>query len=240
MILPGHRGDHRPPFGFAVALAAAGLLTVAALPAAAQDDPDPAPSSAPTFGFASSGAMGLGAGLGAILATRPPEAAEPDPVEPDGAAPPSEAALTDAPAAVVVAPPSPAPPAVAPGQGWAATVTRVAPAVPAPGPATPRPRAQAGPHELLGAASYYWQSTRTASGEAFDRDGLTAAHRTLPMNTRVRVTNIANGRSVVVRINDRGPFKPGRVIDLSLGAARTIGMERQGVAPVKVEVLGAT
>lgn len=91
---------------------------------------------------------------------------------------------------------------------------------------------------ILGIASFYWQGQRTATGERFNPNGLTAAHRSLPFGTRVRVTNKRNGRSVVVRINDRGPFIRGRVIDLSLGAARAIGMVGNGLAPVKVEVLG--
>jgi len=89
-----------------------------------------------------------------------------------------------------------------------------------------------------GMASYYWQGTRTASGARFNPDGLTAAHRTLPFGTKVRVTNKRNGRSVVVTINDRGPFIRGRIIDLSRGAAGVIGMRSAGVAPVSVEVLG--
>ncbi len=105
------------------------------------------------------------------------------------------------------------------------------------------------PHEIVtrvrstlrGMASYYghdFSGNKTATGERFNPEGLTAAHRTLPFGTRVRVTNTRNGRSVVVRINDRGPFIRGRIIDLSLGAARTLGMMSSGVAPVKVEVLG--
>ena len=78
---------------------------------------------------------------------------------------------------------------------------------------------------------------RTANGEVFTSAELTAAHKTLPFNTRVRVTNLSNGRSVVVRINDRGPFKPGRVIDLSRAAARQLDMVRSGVARVRLEVL---
>jgi rare lipoprotein A len=87
-----------------------------------------------------------------------------------------------------------------------------------------------------GIASYYASGSRTASGAAFNPDGLTAAHRSLPFGTRVRVTNRANGSSVIVTINDRGPFVGGRVIDLSRGAARAIGMG--GLAPVSLEVLG--
>ena len=89
-----------------------------------------------------------------------------------------------------------------------------------------------------GMASWYGESQMTASGERFDKHALTAAHRTLPMGTRVRVTNTRNGKSVVVRINDRGPYSKGRIIDLSEAAARQLGMIDAGVAPVQLEVLG--
>ncbi len=75
-----------------------------------------------------------------------------------------------------------------------------------------------------GTASWYGSGHRTANGERFNPNGLTAAHRSLPFGTMVRVTNEANGRTVVVRINDRGPFVGGRIIDLSRGSARAIGM----------------
>ena len=89
-----------------------------------------------------------------------------------------------------------------------------------------------------GYATYYDEPQRTASGERFDPNGFTAAHRTLPLGTRVRVTNRANGRSVVVRINDRGPFgKRDRIIDLSKAAARELHMLDAGVVPVTVEVV---
>jgi rare lipoprotein A len=90
-----------------------------------------------------------------------------------------------------------------------------------------------------GMASYYSYEggNRTATGERFNPQGLTAAHRSLPFGTRVRVTNTGNGRSVIVRINDRGPFIRGRVIDLSVGAARELGMISSGVAAVKIEIL---
>lgn len=96
---------------------------------------------------------------------------------------------------------------------------------------------QAKKQTFRGKASYYWHPQKTASGEPFRPDRLTAAHRTLPFGTRVRVTHTRNKRSVVVRINDRGPFKRGRVIDVSRGAARALGMLAEGVAPVRVEVL---
>jgi rare lipoprotein A len=86
-------------------------------------------------------------------------------------------------------------------------------------------------------ASYYDTGSRTANGETFDPDGITAAHKTLPFNTRVRVTNRANGKSVVVRINDRGPFVDGRCLDLSRGAFREIASLSAGVLTVDYEVL---
>jgi len=93
-------------------------------------------------------------------------------------------------------------------------------------------------HALTGVASFYGKGARTATGEAFNPQDLTAAHRTLPFGTRVRVTRLDSGDSVVVRINDRGPFKPGRVIDLSTKAAENLGMTGKGLADVKLEVLG--
>lgn len=86
-----------------------------------------------------------------------------------------------------------------------------------------------------GIASYYGSGSHTANGERFNPAGMTAAHRTLPFGTMVRVTD-ANGNAVVVRINDRGPFIKGRIIDLSTGAARAIGLTGRGVAPVTLEV----
>ena len=94
-----------------------------------------------------------------------------------------------------------------------------------------------------GLASYYadkYQGHKTASGERFDTARLTAAHRTLPFGTKVRVTNLDNGRSVVVRLNDRGPVVSGRVIDMSPAAAKQLDMLRAGVARVKLEVLGTS
>ena len=90
-------------------------------------------------------------------------------------------------------------------------------------------------------ASYYGNESgsQTASGARFVASAMTAAHRTLPFGTKVRVTNKGNGRSVVVTINDRGPFVRGRIIDLSTGAAGVIGMMGAGVAPVTVEVLAS-
>ena len=107
----------------------------------------------------------------------------------------------------------------------------------------PAPPASVSSSELEGIASYYaepYHGRKTASGETFDTyRGMTAAHRTLPFNTMVRVTNKTNGREVDVRINDRGPFIDGRVIDLSLRAARQIELVGPGVAPVKLKILKA-
>lgn len=92
-----------------------------------------------------------------------------------------------------------------------------------------------------GIASWYgydWAGNKTANGERYNPEGMTAAHRTLPLGTRVRVTNTDNGRSVVLRINDRGPYIAGRIIDVSIGAARVLDMVKRGLAPVRVEVLG--
>ena len=87
-----------------------------------------------------------------------------------------------------------------------------------------------------GLASYYWHGQATASGERFNPDALTAAHRWRRFGERVRVTNLRNGRTVTVRINDRGPFKAGRIIDLSRAAAKAIGMTGAGVVMVRVEL----
>lgn len=87
----------------------------------------------------------------------------------------------------------------------------------------------------VGLASYYGSGYRTASGERFDPYGFTAAHKSLPFNTRIRVTNLRNGRTVNVRINDRGPFVANRVLDLSLGAARAIGLDKLGMTKVRYE-----
>jgi len=94
--------------------------------------------------------------------------------------------------------------------------------------------------EAVGFASYYgseFHGRPTASGERYDSDGLSAAHRTLPFGTRVRVTNLKNGRSVVVTITDRGPFRRGRIVDVSRRAARELGFLRAGVARVRLEVI---
>jgi rare lipoprotein A len=86
-------------------------------------------------------------------------------------------------------------------------------------------------------ASFYSEGQQTANGEKFDPNELTAAHPNLPFGTRLRVTNVANGRSVTVRINDRGPFVAGRAVDVSYAAAERIGIIEQGVAKVKLDVI---
>ena len=93
---------------------------------------------------------------------------------------------------------------------------------------------------VTGVASYYaheFHGRTTASGESYDENALTAAHRELPFGTRVRVTNLSNDRNVVVRINDRGPFVAGRVIDLSYSAARRLDFIEEGITTVRLEVL---
>jgi len=87
-----------------------------------------------------------------------------------------------------------------------------------------------------GIASWY-NDHRTASGERFDVKAMTAAHRKLPFGTKVRVVDLKTGKSIIVRINDRGPYIRGRIIDLTIGAARELGMYHRGIAKVRVEVL---
>ena len=90
---------------------------------------------------------------------------------------------------------------------------------------------------FYGLASFYTEEGQTASGEKFDPHALTAAHRTLPFGTRLHVTNLNTGRSVTVRVNDRGPFVPGRIVDVSYAAAETLGMVGRGIAKVKLDVI---
>lgn len=111
---------------------------------------------------------------------------------------------------------------------------------PEPEPVTVSPTPWNVTSTTTGRASWYgpgFHGRRTASGERFNQNAMTAAHRTLPFGTLVRVTNMRNNRQVVVRINDRGPYSHGRILDLSAGAARTIGLDRAGVGPVRLEVL---
>ena len=108
---------------------------------------------------------------------------------------------------------------------------------PAP-PVIAAPKSKKAGHKLSGLASFYrLAGYKTANGETFDPNILTAAHRTLPFGTKLRVTNEKTGKSVVVRVNDRGPFIPGREIDLSYSAAETLGMVEQGVGKVQMTVL---
>lgn len=96
-------------------------------------------------------------------------------------------------------------------------------------------------YEAVGVASWYGESyhgRRTANGEIYDMDALTAAHPTLQLPSVVRVTNLDNGKSLVLRVNDRGPFIKNRLIDLSRAAARELGFEEQGLAKVHVQYLG--
>jgi rare lipoprotein A len=150
---------------------------------------------------------------------------------------------------VAVAPPPPLapPPAASPTPSTAPIAS--APAPP-PGPATVADtQADAdfvNTHSVIyreeGLASWYgppYDKRRGANGEIFDKDALTAAHRTLPMNSLIKVTNLSTGQSVVLRITDRGPFVPDRMLDLSLASAKAIGVWRPGVARVRVEVFAA-
>lgn len=117
----------------------------------------------------------------------------------------------------------------------AVDITTIEPAAPPPPPPEPATRSLG-----TGVASYYgrrFHGRLTANGERFNMNAMTAAHRTLPFGTRVRVTNPSNGRSVVVRINDRGPFIRGRSIDLSRGAAESIGMISRGHARVRLDII---
>ena len=88
---------------------------------------------------------------------------------------------------------------------------------------------------MLGLASFYSEDSETASGERFDKHKLHAAHPTLPFGTRLRVTNVRNGRSVTVRVNDRGPFVRGRIVDVTSAAAEALGMVREGVVKVSLD-----
>ncbi|HEY1506528.1 MAG TPA: septal ring lytic transglycosylase RlpA family protein [Stellaceae bacterium] len=111
-------------------------------------------------------------------------------------------------------------------------------------PETPAPPAPLPPpapsFSQVGVASYYaatFENHKTADGERFKSDGFTAAHRTLPIGTMVRVTNLKNQRNVLVRINDRGPFSRKRIIDLSPAAAKALGIADQGVMSVRIDVV---
>ena len=97
-------------------------------------------------------------------------------------------------------------------------------------------------HSTRGEASYYagfHHGKKTASGERFNMHSLTAAHRTLPLGSKIKVTNLNNGKEVVVRVNDRGPYAKGRVLDVSLGAAKKLGMLKTGTAKISIQILTA-
>lgn len=129
---------------------------------------------------------------------------------------------------------APSPPAVTPS----APIVKAEPA-PAPAPAA-APVKASGEHQLEGKAAYYsnrFNGRKTASGQRFSNSAMTTAHNTLPFGTRVKVTNTKNNKSVVVRVNDRGPSTPGRVFDLTRAAASKLGYVRSGLADVKAEVV---
>jgi rare lipoprotein A len=127
--------------------------------------------------------------------------------------------------------PPPAAKSASPPPAAASTPVAAAPAA---------PTSAATGDRMEGLAAYYsdrLNGRKTASGQVFDQNALTGAHPTLPFGTKLKVTNTKNDRSVVVRINDRGPTQPGRVIDLSQAAARKLAMLRAGLVPVKLEVV---
>lgn len=135
---------------------------------------------------------------------------------------------------------APAKPAATPATTAVPATAPVTAAVPAPAPvAAPVASSE---HKLDGTAAYYsnrLNGRKTASGQVFNNGALTAAHNTLPFGTRVKVTNVKNNRSVVVRINDRGPTTPGRIFDLSRAAAAKLGYLRAGLTEVKAEIVAA-
>ncbi len=128
---------------------------------------------------------------------------------------------------------------------WAAGAMAQTPAPAAPAAAAPSAEskpaaASSGEHQLAGVAAYYsnrLNGRKTASGQLFDNSALTAAHNTLPFGTRLKITNTKNNRSVVVRVNDRGPTTPGRAFDLSRAAAARLGYIRSGLTEVQAEVV---
>jgi rare lipoprotein A len=147
-------------------------------------------------------------------------------------------------AACAQVPPQPEAPAPAPQPGAPSPAVPPAPAAPPPAPTPPPQPAPAQPFTQTGRVSFYAMSfagKKTASGEIFDPNALTMAHRTLPFGTRVRVTNLENDRSVEVVVNDRGPAVAGRIADLSPAAARAIGLTREGgLTDARIEVVGST
>ena len=134
---------------------------------------------------------------------------------------------------------TPAGAAAAPAPTGMAPIVKAAPA-PAPVAAPASVAKTTGEHQLEGKAAYYsdrFNGRKTASGQRFSNAAMTAAHNTLPFGTRVKVTNTKNNKSVVVRVNDRGPSTPGSVFDLTRAAAKKLGYVRAGLADVKAEVV---
>lgn len=169
------------------------------------------------------------------------------------APPPAVEAAPEAAAAPQGLPAAPAPalrpPRLVPPEGPAEPALRLKPermaeeGGGAPALRLPREEAPAEPPVLLASGTASWYADRfhgrlTANGERYDREELTAAHRSLPFGTRLCVRSRANGRMVVVRVNDRGPFTPGRIIDLSRAAAEVLGMTGLGIKPVELWQLG--
>ncbi|WP_446745459.1 septal ring lytic transglycosylase RlpA family protein [Silvibacterium acidisoli] len=141
---------------------------------------------------------------------------------------------------------TPPPPALPPGQpAYPSTATR---SYPAPPPPAESPSDQAAIdnrrpiYSETGMASWYgpkYNKQRAANGDVYDQEGISAAHRTLPMGSLIRVTNLQTGQSAMMHVTDRGPFVPDRVIDLSVGAAKMIGVWRPGTARVRIDVYEA-
>jgi rare lipoprotein A len=134
---------------------------------------------------------------------------------------------------------TPAAPAANPVPTGMASIVKAEPA-PAPVAAPASAAKTSGDHQLEGKAAYYsnrFNGRKTASGQRFSNAAMTTAHNTLPFGTRVKVTNTKNNKSVVVRVNDRGPSTPGRVFDLTRAAAKKLGYVRAGLADVKAEVV---
>lgn len=134
---------------------------------------------------------------------------------------------------------APAAPAANPAPAGMAPIVKAEP-TPAPVAAPASAAKASGEHQLEGKAAYYsnrFNGRKTASGQRFDNAAMTTAHNTLPFGTRVKITNTKNNKSVVVRVNDRGPSTPGRIFDLTRAAAGKLGYVRAGLADVKAEVV---
>lgn len=188
-------------------------------------------------GLVSAAAVGvalvIGGAVGAIRLVSQPTAADSPVIAMTASATPTDTATASPTAGVTPTPASPKPTA-SPGRA-----SRGKPRTAAPSPSASKTTASP---KVVGTgscgASYYDQGQTTANGETFNPDALTAAHKTWAFNTRVRVTNPTNGKSVVVRINDRGPYVNGRCIDLSRGAFQAIASLSQGELNVRYEILG--